>query len=367
MSKALFLFAGLVLVLGCSKVDEMQATTNKMSETTEQMNGKMSETNKNTSEVLKVSKDTVRTVRPGGALEARNNALKFMKESESMGAKLSYAAKYFYAFEFQYWTSEVDTRTHREELKGLAADEFFKEVRQFTKTNFEPLSPAQQGLYALAATLHEKDYFQIAAAKEAGIPESSMLDMIEEGLRSKELVNQGKLRGNQVSLSTSTVLQNEENAVLLVKSRQNFLLLMALCEAYDMGERKGALIWSTVVLETIHRFGRDVHLKLENKNVRQVQWQNRYLRGSLRMRKLLLDLKYNADLESGLLVLNLPYVYGKIAPVDNKTTFSALSGLQKNEINTYARLLQLVRMPDAEFKKVSSEEYVCTELDCGQN
>jgi hypothetical protein len=365
MLKSLFpLILGLFF-LGCSNANEMQAKTNKMSETTERMDNKMSDTNNNIGEVLRVSKNALRLVRPSSAAEARNIALSLMDYASTLSSKISYAAKYFHAFEFQFWTSEFDTRTHREDLKGQAAEEFFKEIRQFMVKPLTPLAGEEAGLYALSATLHEKEFFQIQGAKEAGIPETSMLDIIEEGLRSKELVNGGRLMGRQIPVAVSTVLQNEERAVQILKSRQNVLLLLALSEAWDMGERRAALVWNAIWAEFAYwvTFA-NIQLKLETKNLVQIQWQNRYLRGSLRVRDLLLDLGYNADLESGKLKLDLPYVYGKINPVSNQSAYLNMNPLIKREILTYGRLLRLVRMSDAEFKRVASAEYACVELDC---
>lgn len=244
---------------------DMNTTTKEMSETTSQMNDRtksMAETteamktitekmNETTQKVAEISAmlglqtdEMYNSLRQGDTLNARRQELESLLKARETPAKLSHAAKYFMAFEFQFWTGHgQDNEDELEELYASAAREFLREAQELIPNNEYIVKPyAQnkgdldsdnnryQSINALAATLHMQNLKQELMIKKNLRLEMTMYKMIEISLRASKEIEKGTKSVSDFPLFVKEVLVYEEVARYLIKARYQFLGVMALAK-----------------------------------------------------------------------------------------------------------------------------------------
>ncbi len=342
------------------KVDDMHDKTAEMAGTTKEMSNDMKDMKKSTKNVEGTASNTFEAMRRT-SVTIRKEAMEVFTNNPSIAHKLSAAATYVRAFEFQSWNGDAfDTAENREELFKDALEQFFEEIQQFFGTEVLPMSNSQKVIYAIAANLHRLDPIQGKGAAKVNDHAVSMLDLIEQGLRAKPAVNSGALHGKAIKESVAIVLQNEKYAVQLIKARQNFLLLLAFSKM--IGLREGPLgVLDGLIYENGNK---KIYGNLENQNRAEISAYNKFIRSSLRSRRILLELGEDASLEGNLIKLDLREIYSKIQPLAHNSTYNTLSLAQKKTIMDFSNLTQVVLMSDSDFLALDKNIYACKELEC---
>jgi hypothetical protein len=158
--------ASMGLLVACSQMrelKEMHDATTEMRDTTKEMNQRTKEMGANTDEMkvstknmeqlttaLKIRTDELgaltselyRAAKQGTAMALREEVLKKLVNSTSHIEKISKAAKYYMAFEYQIWSGVgPDTKENRDKLAASAAREFIREVQRFTPADLATISP----------------------------------------------------------------------------------------------------------------------------------------------------------------------------------------------------------------------------------
>jgi hypothetical protein len=185
-----------------------------------------------TSETSKDLNFTYFDMRVGNTPQARKDALESLRSVSETPSKLAYASQYITSLEFQFWKPSVDTSDHREELFELSVRDLFKVTRSLVESSdgqdLKSEISTLQDLNAIAATLHFVNLAQSGALRALpGTPEITLVDLLERGLKAKDLLDSGKMDESELKGFEREVIHNEALAVYLLRSRQNFLKSLA--------------------------------------------------------------------------------------------------------------------------------------------
>lgn len=172
-------------------------------------------------------------LRQGNSLSIRAERLNALDQSASMEAKVSEAAKYFMAFEFQLWKGmSEDTAPKRMALYEEALQEFLWDLRRFMKNSFNRDPDSQENrmknLYALSAAMHFTNLnqrFLVAGTSHEAV---SIFSLLQAGLRAKADVESGLVEYDKVPEYQKAVLTYEKEAAYIIGIRSNFYAAMTL-------------------------------------------------------------------------------------------------------------------------------------------
>ena len=213
---------------------DLHTLTAGMATTTSGLSDKTDRLETLTNNVENIAGSTYEDMRQGNSLETRTNRLKRMEDSVSIDAKISEAAKFVMAMEFQLWKKSVDSPAERELLYVDAMQELFRSSKNYM-TGTTDVSPASnnarmQNLYALSAALHRINPNQQAQADALGFTAVSMYDLITEALTLGFQIKSGSLAYTAVPAWVTEVLRSEDTAIYLLRVRYNFLGAMPLAD-----------------------------------------------------------------------------------------------------------------------------------------
>jgi hypothetical protein len=224
------------------KTGEMQQTTAAMAKTTDHMAEDMQmmlKTTKGmaaTTEALNTtSTNTYQDLRHGNSADMRLTALEKMKGAGSQAEKITYAAQFVRAFDFQLWKAQGrDNEAKLQEQRLDAVNEFMRIVKGICmelggKLTTSPLSNdlRMQDLYALATVLHMVDTSDPKVLNYVG---DGVQQLLLAGLRNKRAVDAGTIRIEDLPAYQQSVLGFEKYAIFMLKLRQNFIAAMAVSE-----------------------------------------------------------------------------------------------------------------------------------------
>lgn len=218
----------LVVSAGCGKLKEMKDNT--------------VQANKNSTRILSLNEAMLPVSRQGGASGTRRDTFEKVVEAEDMGSKISWAAHYFNALEFQTWMgTQLDTRT-RDELIGEGVREVFQligGIAPATRDMNRSISPGSGGnerqtLMAMAATMHQVNGNQRALTDT----DTSMYDIIKEALAIKQEIEAGMMDevDPRIKPYHRDVLSNYNLAVYMLQLRYNFLVSLSLNKIADISK-----------------------------------------------------------------------------------------------------------------------------------
>ena len=214
-----------------SNLDDMHTSTVQMEKTTDEVEKHSDSIDNQTGELYDA-------LRQGDSLQSRRSAMANLISNRDPLRKLSEAAKYFMAFEYNLWSGygKDITEQKRLALASLAAQEFFKDIQQFIPGGEMKADPFAGQLVAsedtnmvnsfnaLAATLEYKNPKQVAKlAERSDLKAISMLSMIEESLLAKADIESGRKRIQDYPGYVKEVLFSEREAVYLLQARYNYL------------------------------------------------------------------------------------------------------------------------------------------------
>ena len=236
-------------LIGCGvrqKLDGMYDSTQHLAKSTDDLSNKQAE--------------LYDALRQGNALQARHDILNTLLASQDSGRKISEAAKYFSAFDFQLWSNlGLDTPQRRIDLETVAAREFMRDVQEFIKPGQTEPSPLAQGdptkktaaeanrqasLNALSVAMHltnpKQDELVSAHPEFKAV---TMYLMIQESLRAKPSIDCGAKKLDQFPGYVREILTFENVARLLVQTRFNFLGAMLLANTSTIREGDHTKLW----------------------------------------------------------------------------------------------------------------------------
>lgn len=240
MQNLLALSSILLLFASCSKIQELDERTKNMEESTQKMQETTEEMAQSTSMMYKQKRQV-------DALFARDELFaKILDDHVAIEGKLSYAAKFHKAFEYQLWNGEsFDTESYREELLDDAISEYFRQNLEiynnlkeskniFGKSKLERMSPLktstkrnyEAAFYAIATTMHMNNHHQEFVAhngKEFEI--TSIYDIIVTALKKER-------NGENMPAYMEKVItgKNKELSLALLNARFNFLVALAVSD-----------------------------------------------------------------------------------------------------------------------------------------
>ncbi|MBI2519268.1 MAG: hypothetical protein HYV97_02575 [Bdellovibrio sp.] len=344
---------GMILSSGCSKVQELENRTKSMDTATSNMAGTTTEMAKTTNEMKTITEDMAENtddmtikLRVKEAQETRVRSRDKLLESDSFNEKITQAAVYYKAFEYQFWSaSGADTEIRRLEMMREALEEFFRTIYEFLpdkKKDWADLSPLSednktQSLYALAVAMHQKQIYQTLRAKEKGFEEFDMLKMIQNGLSKLAKVDSGLINVNDLEEYERQAQIYHEEAKLLLKLRFEMLPVMTLANISDIKEKsKISILFSMLRSKTFFIFGKEK--KWNNKyfelSIAKRNEMNRWLEESIKTRKFLATLGVNVELEK-----TLRKIYQNMSTPTPKKETCAACGAEASKFNDLVKEL----------------------------
>ena len=206
----------------------------------------------------------------------RIETLKAMEASTDQSSKMGYAAEYMISQTYQAWNAKVDSPQTRLDLMGMATPDFFFKISNYIhdRDNTDPTKqdPQSQNLYAIAAALDYVNIIEMEGLKGSDLAPVSMLSMIEDGLRMKAEVNARKVRMTDLPLYQREVLNHEQDAIYLLRVRQNFLkgVAFTLASLHENGDTQAK---STSVMDVTKArvLKKSWDAKLDTKSVSQLE------------------------------------------------------------------------------------------------
>jgi len=237
-----------VVFASCSKVEKLEGQLDKVSTTTAEV--------KEETEIMKTMDGLMfKEVRQKEFKDSRLKELEIIRRKDTeMGEKLTSAAAFFKALEFQLWTGlEFDTIEYREEMMTEAMDEFYRKLTDVysslqkrkcpvvCKKRLNAMTPIslprrqinERTFYALATTMHinnthQESLFRNDKFSHAAL--TSTYDIVKSAL-TKEL-NSAHLNPAEEVVVRG---QNKEISIELLKARINFITALAV---KDMTKRE---------------------------------------------------------------------------------------------------------------------------------
>ena len=235
MKYSSLVLATLLLSVSCSKVKElddrtknMDENTTKMSSTTNDMSRKMDETNQNTGNMYQ-------QLRLKEAEETRERKFAILMDDKAdMGSRITAAGVFYKSLEYQLYSDNgtFDNKEHLQSLYLDAANEFTRRLLDlYNKIDVKKMDPSKKGsrhademsFYALAATLHENNFYQEAITKSKNSAPVSMYDMIKKSLK-KDF--NGKVLEKHEEILVNGI--NREIMIELIKARVDMIAALGL-------------------------------------------------------------------------------------------------------------------------------------------
>lgn len=241
--------------------EEMKKSTGEMKDDTAALKDKMGNMTESLEQVttdMKTVSDSVTAVnskvdelgsdgRQAIGAGIRDSAWKSMIESEFIERKLAQAGIYFSAFEFQIWKGTgLDTPERRDSLRFDAASEFLRSVSGAClkhQYSLDVLSKdsSMNDIFAISALLHFVNPNQEVFAKKNGFKPESMLEIIENGMRKKKSLAEGKLSFEDMSNADKEVQVWWDAAVYLIRLRANYLAAITTFKLARLEEARNGL------------------------------------------------------------------------------------------------------------------------------
>lgn len=299
------------------QITAMNKTLTQLGTDMQTMSGKLDGMSGKMSDLLGKMVEIYETARPSVALAVREQAWQKVKSAESLPEKISAAAKYFMAFEYQvYQGTGEDGREKRLALAESAAAEFFREIKSFLPASGDretsmDLTGANEEVTALAVALHRVNEIQEEWLSHNRDQEKiSMLSMLEKALRQR--VTGATENGNASYIKV--ILADRDIAVHLLKVRMNAMVELTLGRvsplarngvADVMGEAVGRW-WGALRTFTFSNWS----LHPSNEEIDLLRELNRYLKAAVDTQMILRELgeefNLNSMLSTGLSNMQLP-------------------------------------------------------------
>ncbi|MBI2607049.1 MAG: hypothetical protein HYW49_13325 [Deltaproteobacteria bacterium] len=288
------IFAGCMLTDLKKNMDEMHDATVSMNKKMDTTNSGMSTTNAGVSETGYTAKKTFLALRKDSAFKARKEALRALRESKTMGAKLDAATSYMFAMEFQAWDPLLESNEEREVLFKEGMEDFIEDTKELM-TNHAKVSPTSQNakmwnLYAISAALHKINSLQKNVAKKSPFKIVSMIDLLAGGLDALTAINKSELSVNDISDDDyrTVVMRWKEDAIYLLRVRQNFINAFAFAmSAMEEDGDEPSLVRKGILLVGAGMLGIDWTPTLADRDTKQIQYYNIMLDYSLATRDIL--------------------------------------------------------------------------------
>lgn len=312
MQKIISILFLTALFSSCSKVQELDERTRSMKNSTEQMEKTTEQMAKNTSMMYKQKRQV-------DAMFARDELFqKILDEDIAIEGKLSYASKFYKAFEYQLWNNQdFDSLAYREELLSEALQEFFRqtlEVYHYLKekknilgvSRLKRMSPLKIGksrndeaaFYALATTMHMNNHHQ-EFVREQGhqIEILSLYDVITTALKKE---NRGENMPRYMELVITG--ENKELSIELLKARFNFLVALAVSDMTTKKNMKVDKKLKAILFKiSAGKLGKiELQNLFESANTVTQQQINSYLLAALQTRDILNELAVESKLDKTL-------------------------------------------------------------------
>ena len=321
--KSLLVLMLLSSLVSCSKIKEledrtenmettmedMEKTTGEMKDTTEEMNETMDNMNQNMS-------DMYYQVRQKESSDTRDKELRNLRdEYTDMGAKLTAAKKFFYAFEYQLWTGNGDdTEEFRHTLIEDALEEFYRFMADF-HDGFSRTSPIDinkanvktKAFYALATTMHFNNDKQITRAKKIdGMTLISIYDVIKNALEKYTA-------GTELNSYEQVVVRGGNYYITedLLNARMNFITVLGIKDIVSkdkmgtMDKVHGFLF--KYISKKLGRLSLDSNYEVQNRYTQADATEK--LDGALKTRKIIIenDLRLKMDKSIKSIIKNLKH------------------------------------------------------------
>lgn len=199
--------------------------------------------------------ETYDGLRQGDSLSIRDKAFEGLISSRAFEKKMSHAAQYFGAFEYQLYNGlGLDSQEgRREKLTLLAVQQFFKDVYEVYNHDDSPMPLSdpekdntenlEASFNALALALHkdnpkqeEEINFLAKQDKSLNLQATHMLKLIKSALFSGAELKKGNVNLASISEIEREILNNEEVAIKLLQSRWTMLLTAALNKSVKFKE-----------------------------------------------------------------------------------------------------------------------------------
>jgi len=194
-----------------------------------------SEANANIETFNGLAEDGIVVAAQGIGSPVRDELIEDLLRAQTIEEKVLYAAKYFYAFEFQVLRPGRNVRSSvalREQLKAEAATEFGRilyrfqrQLREGKATNQDNVS---KSLYALAATVERHNPLQPTLLGSSGVPVASMMDILHGSLAKSQRLNSGRIGRGDLSAVDREVLREEQQFTKFLQIRSKLLPVLAL-------------------------------------------------------------------------------------------------------------------------------------------
>jgi len=313
-------------LVGCSVKEKLDS----MHDATQEMNDQTKHLGKATDELNDKTWILYADLRQSDALASRRASLQALSAADDTARKISEAAKYFMAFEYQIWSGlGGDTLKRSEEAAASAAREFMRDVQEFTQDMTAPSPLAvrdgkARALNALSVAMHVLAHQQETILKQSpDLKSISMLSMIQEALTAKKEISSGEKKLEDVAPYVPEILAYESVAILLLQARYNFFGAMALARiskirdgVFEYGK---ARFWSW-------------ELDLSDKNIIEVREFTRYLTGAMKVHAFLLSVGVQPLLDPALSVVfkNMKLSPALAAQVEQFHTSSAQASSAKD-------------------------------------
>jgi len=225
----------------------------------------------------------------------RDKLLAQIDQEPDIGAKLSLAVKYHYAWEFQGmsmacgrdadYIQNVYNESIREFLEGM-----HRYMTSRSNTSGTSQNNTMNTLYALAATMHYVNSLQIEDGKKYGYTPVSMLDLFNNTLTSTAAINAGTLSSNGLPtyVDSGRILMGD--MLYLIRLRYNFLASFSfgLAVENEMGDEPTKLNLAKYLLDGIfsHAWAPNL-VGAKSKNTSQINYFGTILTRALGARDML--------------------------------------------------------------------------------
>ena len=226
----------------------------------------------------------------------RGEVLNNMEKTPDQVAKLGWAAEFMNSQTYQSWNASLDSKETRLKLMALAVPDFFYKVHNYIHDhNIVDVTKQDQqsmNLFAIAATLDYVNSIEMDGLDGSNEPVVSMLSMIEDGLSQKVALNSGKKKIKDLPEYQKFILENEEDAIYLLRVRQNFLkgIVYTLSTSSSNGNTP-TMISSVFAILGSRVLNSPVESTVNTKNVAELEIMAHTLDTALETEKFLLSLK----------------------------------------------------------------------------
>lgn len=284
----LVLVAGTTLTSGCGMIKnltEMHDATGKMPDLMGQTIKGMDGTNKMMSTMC-AGQGKLTTS------DYRDKLLDQIDKEQDIGAKLSLAVKYHYAWEFQGMSAECGrTNAYSAKVFNESIREFLESMHRFISTRTATGSTSRNNdmntLYALAATMHYTNSLQEVDGDKNNYQPVSMLDLFTDVVNDTKAIDAGTLSNHDIPeyVDSGRILIGD--ITYLLRLRYNFLTAFSfgLATTNVVGDEATLMGLAKYVLDGM--FNRAWRPNFETKNTSQITYYGTIIHRALGARKLL--------------------------------------------------------------------------------